>query len=206
MRSRERAFPRLVPTHVDYCVPQSPKQSRDVTRELQVKVYFEKVGLHAVVVAGLRRRAHHRRVSFTRRFTASWGGRSRLALLEVDVKPKQDQPAPTLSCSFCGKSQREVRKLVAGPTVYICDECVKLCNDIIAEEIDKNGAEETRKEMTAPQHPDRARLLDIANGLRNAAGEMSRAWVSTRQDAGIVQEMAALIDALGEAIREELAR
>ena len=39
-----------------------------------------------------------------------------------------------LSCSFCGKSQREVRKLIAGPTVYICDECIKLCNDIITEE------------------------------------------------------------------------
>jgi ATP-dependent Clp protease ATP-binding subunit ClpX len=42
-----------------------------------------------------------------------------------------------LSCSFCGKSQREVRKLIAGPTVYICDECIKLCNDIIAEENEK---------------------------------------------------------------------
>src|SRR5438874_748826 len=38
-----------------------------------------------------------------------------------------------LSCSFCGKGQREVRKLIAGPTVYICDDCIKLCNDIIAE-------------------------------------------------------------------------
>jgi len=43
---------------------------------------------------------------------------------------------PTLSCSFCGKSQKEVRKLIAGPTVYICDECISLCNDIIAEELD----------------------------------------------------------------------
>ncbi len=39
-----------------------------------------------------------------------------------------------LSCSFCGKSQKEVKKLIAGPTVYICDECIELCNDIIAEE------------------------------------------------------------------------
>src|SRR2546423_6435442 len=39
-----------------------------------------------------------------------------------------------LSCSFCGKGQREVKKLIAGPTVYICDECIHLCNDIIAEE------------------------------------------------------------------------
>jgi len=43
----------------------------------------------------------------------------------------------TLSCSFCGKSQKEVKKLIAGPTVYICDECIGLCNDIIAEEIEK---------------------------------------------------------------------
>ena len=40
----------------------------------------------------------------------------------------------TLHCSFCGKSQHEVRKLIAGPTVYICDECVELCKDIIQEE------------------------------------------------------------------------
>ncbi len=52
---------------------------------------------------------------------------------------KRDDDA-NLSCSFCGKSQREVKKLIAGPTVYICDECIELCNDIIAEEY---GNEET---------------------------------------------------------------
>ena len=40
----------------------------------------------------------------------------------------------TLYCSFCGKSQHEVRKLIAGPTVFICDECVELCMDIVAGE------------------------------------------------------------------------
>src|SRR6201994_2788606 len=45
----------------------------------------------------------------------------------------------TLSCSFCGKNQKEVKKLIAGPTVYICDECIGLCNDIIAEEIEKES-------------------------------------------------------------------
>src|ERR1035438_5063817 len=46
-----------------------------------------------------------------------------------------------LYCSFCGKSQHEVRKLIAGPSVFICDECVDLCNDIIREEVqeDPNG-------------------------------------------------------------------
>ena len=42
-----------------------------------------------------------------------------------------------LHCSFCGKSQREVKKLIAGPNVYVCDECIQLCNDIIAEEVEK---------------------------------------------------------------------
>jgi len=50
----------------------------------------------------------------------------------------QAAPSPTeppVVCSFCGKTQDEVRKLIAGPSVYICDECIDLCNDIIAEEI-----------------------------------------------------------------------
>jgi ATP-dependent Clp protease ATP-binding subunit ClpX len=48
-----------------------------------------------------------------------------------------------LSCSFCGKGQREVRKLIAGPTVYICDECIRLCNDIIAEEAERDEGRPT---------------------------------------------------------------
>jgi ATP-dependent Clp protease ATP-binding subunit ClpX len=52
---------------------------------------------------------------------------------------KRDDNA-NLSCSFCGKSQKEVKKLIAGPTVYICDECIELCNDIIAEEYGEEEA------------------------------------------------------------------
>jgi len=57
---------------------------------------------------------------------------------------KRDDNA-NLSCSFCGKSQKEVKKLIAGPTVYICDECIELCNDIIAEEY---GQEESGQAPT----------------------------------------------------------
>ncbi len=46
----------------------------------------------------------------------------------------------TLYCSFCGKSQHEVKKLIAGPTVFICDECVELCMDIIKEEHKQNSS------------------------------------------------------------------
>ncbi|MCS6799533.1 MAG: ATP-dependent Clp protease ATP-binding subunit ClpX [Myxococcota bacterium] len=53
------------------------------------------------------------------------------------VDRRRDDGHGNLQCSFCGKSQKEVRKLIAGPTVYICDECIGLCNDIIAEEVDR---------------------------------------------------------------------
>jgi ATP-dependent Clp protease ATP-binding subunit ClpX len=53
---------------------------------------------------------------------------------------KKDERGGDLVCSFCGKSQDEVKKLIAGPTVYICDECIELCNDIIAEEFEKEEA------------------------------------------------------------------
>jgi ATP-dependent Clp protease ATP-binding subunit ClpX len=52
----------------------------------------------------------------------------------------RDHHHGNLSCSFCGKGQRDVRKLIAGPTVYICDECIKLCNEIIAEENERESA------------------------------------------------------------------
>lgn len=55
-----------------------------------------------------------------------------------------------LLCSFCGKSQSEVKKLIAGPGVYICDECIELCNDIIAEEYEKEGSKHTRLSIPEP--------------------------------------------------------
>jgi len=56
-----------------------------------------------------------------------------------DEQDKKDD-GKLLYCSFCGKSQHEVRKLIAGPQVFICDECVDLCNDIITEEMQEQSA------------------------------------------------------------------
>lgn len=56
-----------------------------------------------------------------------------------------------LICSFCGKTQDEVRKLVAGPSVYICDECVDLCNDILTEELDETAAHTKRLAVPTPK-------------------------------------------------------
>lgn len=63
---------------------------------------------------------------------------------------KKGDKGSTLVCSFCGKSQHEVRKLIAGPTVFICDECIELCNDIIAEEYE---AEEMLRRRTVIPKP-----------------------------------------------------
>src|SRR5487761_2120578 len=56
-----------------------------------------------------------------------------------------------LYCSFCGKSQHEVRKLIAGPSVFICDECIELCNDIIREEIQGSEVKSVKSELPSPQ-------------------------------------------------------
>jgi ATP-dependent Clp protease ATP-binding subunit ClpX len=63
---------------------------------------------------------------------------------------KRDDNA-NLSCSFCGKSQKEVKKLIAGPTVYICDECIELCNDIIAEEYGQEEAGQAPQRVLKPK-------------------------------------------------------
>ena len=86
---------------------------------------------------------------------------------EQPAPPKAERRAKkrnqTLCCSFCGKSQREVKKLIAGPNVYICDECIGLCNDIIAEEID---------------------LEEISGALRSALPGEGRAFLATIVDRG----------------------
>ena len=62
-----------------------------------------------------------------------------------------DENGKLLYCSFCGKSQNEVRKLIAGPSVFICDECVDLCNDIIREEIQETAAPEASDKLPVPR-------------------------------------------------------
>ena len=59
-----------------------------------------------------------------------------------------------LYCSFCGKSQHEVKKLIAGPSVFICDECIDLCNDIILDEANTEIGTEEKSELPTPQEID----------------------------------------------------
>ena len=71
---------------------------------------------------------------------------------------KDDHHGGNLSCSFCGKSQKEVKKLIAGPTVYICDECIGLCNDIIAEEVERD--EQLKGSSPIPKPSEIKSILD----------------------------------------------
>ena len=68
----------------------------------------------------------------------------------TDQKGDDEDNGKLLYCSFCGKSQHEVRKLIAGPSVFICDECVDLCNDIIREEIQESTQEGSSDKLPTP--------------------------------------------------------
>ncbi|MCA9632689.1 MAG: ATP-dependent Clp protease ATP-binding subunit ClpX [Myxococcales bacterium] len=67
------------------------------------------------------------------------------------MERRRDDSNGNLCCSFCGKSQKEVKKLIAGPTVYICDECIALCNDIIAEEVEKEEPSDGSDPIPKPE-------------------------------------------------------
>jgi ATP-dependent Clp protease ATP-binding subunit ClpX len=91
-----------------------------------------------------------------------------------------------LYCSFCGKSQHEVRKLIAGPSVFICDECVELCNDIIREEIQEKSGSGSGSKLPSPQEIN-AILDDYVIGQEQAKKVLSVAVYNhyKRLDAGL---------------------
>ena len=65
-----------------------------------------------------------------------------------------------LKCSFCGKTQKQVRKLIAGGGVYICDECIELCNEIIEEELSGAGTQASASEEKLPRPSEITAFLD----------------------------------------------
>ncbi len=84
-----------------------------------------------------------------------------------DEKTNSGDNGKLLYCSFCGKSQHEVRKLIAGPSVFVCDECVELCNDIIREEVQEQGGSVTGSKLPTP-HEIREKLDEYVIGQERA--------------------------------------
>ena len=83
-----------------------------------------------------------------------------------------DDGGKLLYCSFCGKSQHEVRKLIAGPSVFICDECVDLCNDIIREEVQESSGDTHQDHLPVPQEI-KAKLDEYVIGQQRAKKVLS---------------------------------
>ncbi|MBE9537857.1 MAG: ATP-dependent Clp protease ATP-binding subunit ClpX [Proteobacteria bacterium] len=83
-----------------------------------------------------------------------------------------DDNSKLLYCSFCGKSQHEVRKLIAGPSVFICDECVDLCNDIIREEV-QEGNDKAKQDQLPVPHEIKAILDEYVIGQNSAKKVLS---------------------------------
>ncbi len=93
-------------------------------------------------------------------------------------------PAKLLYCSFCGKSQHDVRKLIAGPSVFICDECVELCDDIV----DKEDHEEFSRLMKEDEESGNEAIRPCSGGL---AARPRKSWRITWNAAGKVSSATA---------------
>ena len=107
--------------------------------------------------------------------------------------PKFEDDAKHAACSFCGKSQNEVRKLVAGPSVHICDECIELCKNILVEELDSGG----RKGKSAKATVSENRLCGICMEERES-DELIFLPHAAYMCAGCLEDIQAVRDKQGE--------
>jgi ATP-dependent Clp protease ATP-binding subunit ClpX len=110
------------------------------------------------------------------------------AMAASEAKPETETPKHTMYCSFCGKSQHEVKKLIAGPAVFICNDCVGLCDKILAAETEadaKTAAPEAKPDFATPDTYPTDRLLALLASAETAferVGEQVQHYVDTLRD------------------------
>ena len=90
---------------------------------------------------------------------------------------KKNGEGEILRCSFCNKDQNDVRKLIAGPTVFICDECVEVCNDIIADDNRFEARGGARSSLPVPVGPIN-RMFDLVSSI--SLRQRDCFWISMR--------------------------
>src|SRR5579862_2432938 len=113
------------------------------------------------------------------------------------MTPAKPMPNPTCYCSFCGKSQLDVKKLIAGPAVFICDACVGLCTKIVADTPDPDPASPPAKLEWWPDNVPTENLLGLLK-----AQEKTHEEVATRLQLsiGILRQREVSWQAIGEAL------
>jgi len=105
-----------------------------------------------------------------------------------DAKPETETPKHIMYCSFCGKSQHEVKKLIAGPAVFICNDCVGLCDKIMAAETEadaKRTAADAKPDFATPDTYPTERLLGLLASAETAferVGDQVQHYVDTLRD------------------------
>ena len=119
---------------------------------------------------------------------------------------KREGSHGNLSCSFCGKGQKEFKKLIAGPSVYICDACIALCNDILAEEVQKE--ERAQSDGKLPRPKEIKAILDDCKSSTQAIGlavKWGDAKITRHQlEESLEENEHGLKEELEEAVRREL--
>ena len=112
--------------------------------------------------------------------------------------PTEGTPSSGLvQCSFCGKTQREVTKLIAGPGVYICNECVNLCNEILSDEAMADPSRESGPAPAYPSHLSTEVLLDL---LKGTATTLTGVEADVRRKVAAARSRGVGWDAIGETL------
>ncbi len=125
-----------------------------------------------------------------RRWSGAFGGQTMMKWWKRNRQADEEKQGPVIRCSFCNKSLRVLAKIIAGPRVYICSECVEICNSILADELAEGPTPEPSnvgKAAVDSSPPIWCALCDTSVPVDHALAVRDRGWVC-RRCAGAVNE------------------